>query len=204
MDAQEALLLLELYVISPGLHAHCIGVGKVTNVIAYALQRSGQIVNVERATLMGLIHDLGREQASNERHSIEGYKLAREVGVSPEIARICITHMTVGRTADAAIAIGLFTEAEAHGLVRDGIDLAELNVEEQIVCLADSHVLNGEFVSLAERIAELESRKGSLTSEQWYNLNKIAESVRCFEQILNCPIKDLFCGKKLAEISFCS
>lgn len=202
MDTQEALLLLDQYITSPGLRAHCIGVGKVTSVIVDALQRSGQVVSVERATLMGLIHDLGRERFNNERHGIEGYKLAREAGVPPEIARICIMHITVGRTANAATALGLLTEVEARDLVEDGINFTKSSLEEQMVCLADLHVLNGEFVSLAERIVELESRKGSLTSEHWYNFNRIVEYIRWVEQILNYPIKDLFCGKNLAENGF--
>lgn len=204
MDVQEALLLVDRYTVSPGLRTHCIGVGKVANTIARALQRSGQMVKVERTTLMALLHDLGREQSNNERHGIEGYKLACKAGVIPEVARICLTHMTVGRTLAEAVAISLLTETEAHSLVRDGIDLTDLSAEEQIVCLADSHVLNGEFVSLSERIAELGSRKGPLTSQHWYNFNQIAEFVRRFEQILNCPITDLFCGKKLTEINFYS
>ena len=204
MDIQAALQLVDRYVTSPSLRTHCVGVGKVTNIIAQALQRSGQIVNVEHATLMGLIHDLGRQQFNNERHGIEGYKLARGAGVMLEVVRICVTHMTVGRTAEAAIAIGLLTETEAHDLVEDGIDLTDLSLEEKIVCLADSHVLNGEFVALSERITELESRKGPLTSEQWYNLDQIAEFVKRFEQILNYPIEDLFSGKKLAETDFAS
>ncbi len=202
MNTQGALLLVDQYVTSPGLQLHCLGVGKVSNVITQALQCSGQMVNVERATLMGLIHDLGREQSNNERHGIEGYKLAREAGVPVEIARICITHMTMGRTADAAIAIGLFTETEAQVFLEDGINLMELSVEEQIVCLADSHVLNGEFVLLSERIAELESREGLLTAEHWYNLNQITGFIKCFEQILGCPIKDLFQENSLAKINF--
>jgi HD superfamily phosphohydrolase YqeK len=204
MEIQEALALVNQHIVSRGLRAHCLGVSRVAHVVAQALALKGQIVNVEQVTLMGLIHDLSREQANSERHGIEGYKLACKVGVLPETARICLTHMTVGRTLAEAVAIGLLTEIEAHSFVRDGIDLTNLSAEEQIVCLADSHVLNGEFVSLSERIAELESRKGSLTSEHWYNLNQIAEFVRCFEQILNYPIEDLFCGKKLAEISFYS
>jgi putative nucleotidyltransferase with HDIG domain len=204
MDVQEALLLVNQCVTSPSLHMHCIGVGKVTSVIAHALQRSGQMVNVERATLMGLIHDLGRERFNNERHGIEGYKLARGSGITPEVARVCITHITAGRTADAAIAIGLLTESEARSLIEDGIDLAELSLEEQIVCLSDSHVLNGEFVLLAERIAELEARKGPLASEHWYNLIQASKFIERFEQILSYPITDLFNGKKLAEIDFYS
>ncbi|CAG0936347.1 hypothetical protein TFLX_05217 [Thermoflexales bacterium] len=204
MEVKEALALVDQYITSPGLHAHCIGVGKIANVIAQALDRGGQMVNVERATLMGLIHDLGRERANNERHGIEGYKLAREAGVPTEIACICLTHMTVGRTLAEAVAIGQLTEAEAHGFVEDEIDLTDLSREEQIVCLADSHVLNGEFVPLAGRIAELESRKGLLTPQHWYNLNRIGDFVKCFEQILNHPLKDLFCGQSLAEINFFS
>ncbi len=204
MDVHEALLLVDQYIVLPGLRAHCIGVGKITKVIAQALERSGQMVNVEQAILMGLIHDLGREQADNERHGIEGYKLARESGVPTEIARICLTHISVGRARAEAVAVCLLNETEAHHLGKDGIDLTELSLEEQIVCLADSHVLNGEFVSLAERIADLESRKGPLTSEHRYNLNRIAEFVKRFEQLLNYPISELFCGKKLTEINFYS
>jgi hypothetical protein len=204
MDAQEALLLIDQYITSPGLHAHCIGVGKVANVIGKALECSGQVVSVEQVTFMGIIHDLGRERANNERHGIEGYKLAREVGVPPGTARICITHMTVGRTLAEAFAIGLLTEAEAHSLVKDGVDLTDLSLEEQIVCLADSHVLNGEFVELSERIADLEGRKGSLTPQHWYNLNQISEFVGRFEQILDYPIRNLFGSTKLAEINLLS
>jgi putative nucleotidyltransferase with HDIG domain len=204
MEIQAALAMVDQYIVSPGLRAHCVGVAKAARVIAQALERSGQRVNVERTTCMGLIHDLGRERFNNDHHGIEGYKLARQLGVPTEIACICLTHNTVGRTSVESVAIGLLTEMEACSLADEGLDLTALSVEEQIVCLADSHVLKGEFASLSERIAELEGRRGPLTPHDWYNLNEIAEFVRRFEQILNHPLTDSFRDKKLAEISFYS
>ncbi len=81
MEIQDALLIVDRYIASPGLRMHSLGVSRVAKVIAEALGGSRQQVDVERTVCMGLIHDLGREQFNTDRHGIEGYKLARQVGV---------------------------------------------------------------------------------------------------------------------------
>lgn len=176
---------------------HCRSVSCAAQTIAQALAASGQTVNTNKAGLMGMIHDLGRSRAGDVRHGIEGYWLAREAGFPAEIAKVCITHMTMGRTLDEAVGEGLLTTDEANRLAGEVGALEDMGLEEQIVGVVDSRVLNGHFVALSERIMELEERKGPLTPGMWHNLNRIEELVASFAQVLGHSLALLFPGGNL-------
>ena len=199
MGIQRATRLME-HCISPAvkhLHApaalrlHCRSVNRAAQVVAEALATSGMSVDARKAAKMGMIHDVCRS-ATDARHGIEGYWLAREAGFSADIARICITHVTMGRTAKEAIREKLLTAEGARRLAEAGIVLEDMRLEEQIVGMVDSRVLGGRWVSLAERISELEERKGPLSPGSWYNLDRIAELAASFERKLGHPLAHLF------------
>jgi len=200
MDIQHATRLMERC-ISPSvqhlqhpaaLRLHCRSVSYAAQAIAEALATSGMTIDADRAAVMGMIHDVGRSTAGNARHGIEGYWLAREAGVSSDIARVCVTHMTMGRTAKEAVVAGLLNAEEARRLAEAGIILEDMNLEEQVVGMVDSRVLGGRFVSLEERIGELEKRKGWLSTAARYNLDRIAELATSFEQVLGGSLAQLF------------
>ena len=199
-DTEGAVRLLERCINRPATHAlhpaalrlHCRSVSRAAQVIAEALAASGADVNADEAAVMGLIHDVGRSVAGDFRHRIEGYRLAREAGFPPDVACACITHMTMGRATDASIAEGLLTHAEAQALAEDDVILEVMSLEEQIVGMVDSRVLNGRFVSLDVRIGDLEARKGPLPAAAWTNLHRIADLAASFERVLGCPLARFF------------
>ena len=172
------------------LHAH--SVSNAAQAVADALTTSEMSVDAGIAAKMGMIHDVGRSSAGDARYGIEGYWLAREAGFSADIARVCITHVTMGRTAKEAIKEGLLTADEARKWADAGFTLEDMRLEEQIVGMVDSRVLDGRWVSLEERIGELEERKGPLSPGIRYNLDRTAEFVASVERALGHPLVQLF------------
>jgi hypothetical protein len=73
-----------------------------------------------------------------------------------------------------------------------GVVLEDMSPEEQVVGMVDSRVLGGRWVSLAERITELEQRKGPLSPGSRYNLDRIAGLAASFERKLGHPLAQLF------------
>ena len=90
MDRKTAIDLLEWGVsLNPGpWREHSLGVARAAGHIA----RECGDMDVEKAYIMGLLHDIGRyEGVTSMRHIIAGYELMLAKGEA-EIARICITH----------------------------------------------------------------------------------------------------------------
>jgi len=179
------------------LRLHCRSVSRAGKVIAEALTISGMIVDADKVAVMGMIHDVGRGITGDARHGVEGYWLAREAGFSPDVARICVSHMTMGRTMKEVIEIGLLNTEEARRLEEAGVILENMSLEEEIVGMVDSRVLSGRFVSLEERIDELEKRRGPLPPSAQYNLDRIAELATSFERALGHSLAQLFPGGQL-------
>lgn len=65
--------------------------------VAHVAETIGRLsgLDPEKCYVMGLLHDFGRGQDRNIRHSILGYKLLKKEGASEEIARIAITHLFI-------------------------------------------------------------------------------------------------------------
>ena len=179
------------------LRFHCHSVSYASRVIAEALAISGMTIDVEKTAVMGMIHDIGRSEAGDVRHGIEGYWLALQAGVSPNIASICITHMTLGRTMKESVEAGFLTVEEARVLTETGVILENLSLEDQVVGVVDSRVLNGNFVSVEDRICELVERKGELSLGARYNLDHILELGRALERMLGYSLIKLFPEGKL-------
>lgn len=179
------------------LRLHCHSVSYAAHTIAEKLSMSGMIVDPNITAVMGMLHDVGRSKAGDQRHGVEGFWIVQEAGFSANIARVCVTHLTMGRTAKEAITSGLLSPVEAHTLEDLGTPLENMTLEEQIVGMVDSRVLGGRFVSMEERISELNKRKGQVLPDAQYNLDRITELAATFEQVLGYSLDQLFPEGKL-------
>jgi hypothetical protein len=117
-------------------------------------------VDVERAEVLGLLHDLGRSQGHSLRHGIEGYLLLRREG-HPDEARICLAHVLKGRSLGDAVSVGLLTDEERLQLTEDGWRSNHMSLEEKIVTVVDTMMSDTRLVPIEDRYAGVRRRYGA-------------------------------------------
>jgi len=149
MNAHQAEALLERHITDPRVLAHCRDVAAAACCIARAVREQGQTVDLEQVEVMGLLHDLGRARTQDgRRHGIEGFLLAQSEGAGRE-GRICLTHLLKGRNAAEGVEAGFLSEEEAS--VSCDAHLSDLSLEEIIVTVADTMVIDEGIVPIAEK-----------------------------------------------------
>ena len=101
--------LKEGYERNPGpLVNHCELVGNAAKSIANQIKN----LNSEQASIMGLVHDIGRICGKNqERHTIDGFNFLKGKGYEG-LARVCITHCFPNKNINANIGIWDCDETE--------------------------------------------------------------------------------------------
>lgn len=144
---RQALQLLYTYC-QPGQAwlNHSLKVAEVGVTIARELKRRHPI-RVERARILSLIHDIGRYKTHHPVfHGYEGYKLLLSLGYY-DAARICMSHVCAGITADEAIQFGL-----PHK------DFLPLTLEEKVVAVADLITDGDQITTVDQRFESIKAR----------------------------------------------
>jgi uncharacterized protein len=181
MDRGEALALLKKHTPDDASwHVHLLQVSGAACCLAEVVSQRGHAVDVEKATVLGLLHDLGRSRGHGLRHGIEGYLLARAEGHQDE-GRICLLHLLKGRSLAEGVELGMLTEQERRDLLETGQDYSALSLEEKVVCVADALMSDTGLVTVAEKYANARRRYGPLphhyVDEAWVS-NLAAELTR--------------------------
>jgi hypothetical protein len=160
VNREDALALLKQYASSyASWHGHCLQVGTASRCLAELISQRGHAVDAERATVSGLLHDLGRSRGHDLRHGIEGYLLARAEGHEEE-GRMCLVHILKGRTLEQGIELGMLTEEERQELQESGQQFERLSLEERIACVADAMMSDTGLASIEEKYANARRRYG--------------------------------------------
>ncbi len=162
MNKEDALALLKKHTSGDeSWYAHTIQVGAAARRLAQLISQRGYPVDVEQATVLGRLHDLGRSRGHGLRHGIEGYLLARAEGHEEE-GRICLIHILKGRSLKHAVQLGMLTEQERRELEKGGWEHGHLSAEEKIVCVADAMMSDPGLVGIQEKYANVRRRHGGL------------------------------------------
>ena len=162
MNRGDALSLLDKYGSrEASWHAHCLHVSAAARRLAELISQRDHPVDVERAAVLGLLHDLGRSRGHTLRHGIEGYLLARAEGHEEE-GRICLIHILKGRTLDEGSRLGMLTQQEHQDLKKQCHRYDRPSLEEKIVCVADALMSDTVLVSIEEKYANARRRYGAL------------------------------------------
>lgn len=162
MDVDNALSLLKKY--SSGTaswYGHCVEVSAASRRLAELVSQRGWPVDVEHATILGLLHDLGRSRGHNLRHGMEGYLLARAEGYEQE-GRICLIHILKGRTLEQGVKLGMLTAQEQQQLASGNQRYDRLSCEEKIVCVADALTSDTVLTTVEEKYSNVRRRYGAL------------------------------------------
>ena len=143
----QAIRLLEESGCAPNVIEHCKEVASLAVEIAEKAKAAGNNVNSELVEVGALLHDFGRCRTHGIAHAVEGFKLAENKGVEPEIAEIIKRHIGAGISKE---------EAKELGLPED--DYFPRSLEEKIVAHADNLVKGTKRITINERL-KLMSKK---------------------------------------------
>jgi hypothetical protein len=131
---------------------HCRSVSDVACTIASALSERGVQVEVERARVLGLTHDIGRSRTHHPvLHGFEGYKMMTEMG-HPDIADFCMAHVFCGISLLSGRNLGL------HDLGLPQRDFIPQGLEEHIALVADTLADDEKITSFEDRFGSLKQR----------------------------------------------
>lgn len=194
MNREEALALLDKHgPADASWRGHCLQVGATARRLAELISGRGHPVDVHRAEVLGLLHDLGRSQKHSLRHGIEGYLLARAEGLEVE-GRICLLHVLKGRTLKEGARLGMLTEEECSELEGGDFAAPSLCLEEKIAILADALMSDTGLVPIEEKYANARRRYGAdphhYQDEEW--VKELAEEIaQLLGQSPHQALKDL-------------
>ena len=123
-------------------------------------------LNVEKAYVLGLLHDIGRKfGVKHFGHIYDGYRYMTELGYD-EVARICISHsFSIQKIEDY---IGNFdVTKEQEQIVADYLSTMVYDDYDKLIQLCDSIGAAEGVVSMEERMGDVKRRYGSYPQDKW-------------------------------------
>ena len=125
-------------------------------------------MDVEKAYIMWLLHDIGRYEGIRDlHHVVAGYRLMMEKN-EPAIARICLTHSF------PIPEIGVFSgkldcEPQELDFLNEALVQAEYNEYDHLIQLCDSLALAGGISTVEARLIDVSLRHGfnAYTQRKW-------------------------------------
>lgn len=169
---------------------HSICVGNAAGIIAQALNEKGMAVDVEKAIVLGYIHDIGKSQKRNFSHTIEGYNYLKSLGVDEEYCNICLTHSFLNN--DLHCTAAGIPDKKANPELTDFISKHAYTIEEKIINLCDLMIPQGsKIVTIDARLIDIILRKGAYSNTQ-YHVKETYKLKEYFDNLLGYNLYDLF------------
>lgn len=160
----RAIRILDEAGCPPNVIEHCKTVASLAVEIAERIRENGKEVDIRLVETGALLHDLGRCRTHGISHAVEGFGLARELGLDPRLAEIIKRHIGAGVSEE---------EAEEIGLPSD--DYFPRSLEEKIVAHADNLVRGTRRITIEERITRM--RRKQIGEEVIQRVEKLAEEI---------------------------
>jgi len=160
----RAIRILEETGCAPNVIEHCKAVASLAVEIAEKIRANGKEVDIGLVETGALLHDLGRSRTHGISHAIEGFGLARELGLDPKIAEIIKRHIGAG-----------ISEKEAENIGLPTYDYFPRNLEEKIVAHADNLVRGTRRITIEERVGRMQ--KKHIGKEVTQRVEKLAEEI---------------------------
>ncbi|MDD3041841.1 MAG: TIGR00295 family protein [Methanosarcinaceae archaeon] len=160
----EAIGLLEKAGCAPKVIKHCEAVAALAVEFAKKIKGTGKEVNIELVEAGALLHDLGRCRTHGIDHAMEGFNLAKKMGIETRLAEIIKRHIGAGISRE---------EAKSLGLPDD--DYFPRSLEEKIVAHADNLVKGTKRISTEERLSIM--KKKDVGGEAIKRIMRLAEEI---------------------------
>ena len=160
--------------------------------VAIAAQKIAErhpALDPEAATILGLLHDIGRQEGwTAMRHIIDGYNFMMEKGYN-DVARICMTHTFSIQNAESTAGRWDCTSDE-YDFVVNYLSQIEYNLYDKLFQLCDELALPSGCCLLEKRFVDVVFRHGfnDFTVNKWRATFAIKEQ---FEREIGCSIYEL-------------
>lgn len=151
---------------------------RVTALCAEKIARACRDMDVQKAYVLGLLHDIGRKfGVKHLGHVYDGWKYMLECGYD-EVARICLSHsFNEGKLEDY---IGNFDISKQQiEEIRQALCGIEFDEYDKLIQLCDSIASADGVVDMEERMNDVKKRYGLYPQSKW---DKNMELKRYFEQ----------------------
>ena len=169
---------------------HCICVGDSAGRIAKALKDKGIDVDVEKAIILGYIHDIGRNNGKFHGHVMEGYKYLKEKGYDDDFCNVCLTHSYLNN--DIVCTAGGVPNPEYNPFLTDFIKNHQYTIEEKIINLCDLMCpQSGKVYTVDKRLIDIMTRRGAYSNTQ-YHIKETYKLKEYFDSLLGYNLYDLF------------
>lgn len=169
---------------------HCICVGDSAGRIAKALKDKGIDVDVEKAIILGYIHDIGKNNGKFHGHVMEGYNYLKEKGYDDEFCNVCLTHSYLNN--DIVCTAGGVPNPEDNPFLTDFIKKHQYTIEEKIINLCDLMCpQSGKVYTVDKRLIDIMTRRGAYSNTQ-YHIKETYKLKEYFDNLLGYNVYDLF------------
>ena len=169
---------------------HCICVGDTAGKIAQALTVKGYNVDVDKAIVLGYIHDIGKYSVEPQIHEIKGYEYLKEQGYDEDFYNICLTHSFLNNDI-LCVAAGV-PDPNKNLFLTQFIKNHEYTIEEKIINLCDLMCpQGGKVYTIDKRLIDIMIRHGAYENTQ-YHIKETYKLKAYFDNLLGYDLYDLF------------
>ena len=146
-------------------------------------------LDAEYAAVLGYLHDIGR-RIDSPNHMYAGYKYLTDEGCG-DYAFICLTHSFLNNDVSLTCARPLSPQSEGYDTVKRFVETHENTDYDRIIQVCDLLCLHSGGATLEDRIADIESRKGTHARSPEHRAAAIAQKA-ALEARLGHSIYDFY------------
>lgn len=130
------------------------------------IARACEGMDVEKAYIVGLLHDIGRKFGVRHLgHVYDGWKYMLELGYD-EAARVCLSHSFHEKSVEDYIGRFDITEEET-GEIRQALSGMEFDDYDRLIQLCDSMATAEGVTTMEERMEDIRKRYGRYPKSKW-------------------------------------
>lgn len=164
---------------------HSKKVGEASSRIARKLD-----LDIEKATVLGYIHDIGKRYGVKAQHTVQGYEFLKDSGYDEEYANICLTHSYLNNDIDCTA--GGYPNKNGYGyeMKKEFVKNHKYTIYEKIINICDL-ICTDRFVTIERRLIDIYIRKG-VHENTVYHVKELYKLKDELEKKLGCTIYSLF------------
>ncbi len=189
LTSEQAIKLLESAkgkTESDGWIYHSICVGNTAGKIAEALNKNGYDLDVEKATTLGYIHDIGKMVGPFKKHVMNGYEYMKQQGYDDEYCNVCLTHSYLNNDVNCTAG----TIPEDIPFRTEFIKNHTYTIYEKIINICDL-MCTKKVTTVDKRLIDIMYRRGVYPCSQ-YHIKETYKLKEYFDGLLGYNLYDLF------------
>lgn len=159
-----------------------------TSLLTQGSDSTLQTLDVNKVTLMGYLHDIGKEVGLFVEHPYNGYRFMQELGYDEDLCRISLTHSFVNN--DPFCMFNEFMQPERDKFVIDFIRQHDFTLEEKIISLCDQ-MATIVVQTVDKRMINIMSRHG-VCEHTPERIREVYKLKAYFDELLGYNLYDLF------------